>query len=311
MGIDGIDLQFSSFSLTILNVIIGLIMFGVALDMRWDDFRRVGRTGRAAVVGLGSQFLILPALTFGLIWLLRPHPSMALGMLLVASCPGGTVSNFLTHLARGDTALSVSLSAVSTLAAALMTPFNLAFWGGLYEPTAQLLRQVALSPVDLLLTICTILVAPVLLGMTLAGRRPHWAAKARRPMRIFSLICLAGFVVVALAANFDIFLQHIGWVAGLVLLHNGVALASGYTLAGIAGLPESSRRAVTFEVGIQNSGLGLILIFDFFGGLGGMAIVAAWWGVWHLISGSLLATFWSRRPTTSAATSDAVLEAAR
>lgn len=309
MDVDHIALQFSSTSLTILNVIIGLIMFGVALDMGWDDFRRVGRTGRAAVVGLSSQFLILPALTFGLIWLLRPHPSMALGMLLVASCPGGTVSNFLTHLARGDTALSVSLSAVSTLAAALMTPFNLAFWGGLYEPTAQLLRQVALSPLDLLLTICTILLAPVLLGMTLASRRPAWAARARRPMRIFSLVCLAGFVVVALVANFDTFLQHIGWVASLVLLHNGVALTSGYVLAGAAGLTESARRAVTFEVGIQNSGLGLILVFDFFGGLGGMAIVAAWWGVWHLISGSLLATFWSRRTPRLASTSDIPAEA--
>lgn len=295
MDVDHIDLQFSSTSLTVLNLIIGLIMFGVALDMRWSDFRRAARTGRAAVVGLGSQFVVLPALTFALIWLLEPHPSMALGMILVASCPGGTMSNFLTHLGQGDTALSVSLSAVSTLAAAIMTPFNLAFWGGLYAPTSALLQDIALRPLDLFLTICTILVLPIALGMTFAHRQPRWAARARRPMRIFSLLCFAGFVIVALAGNFRIFLSHIGIVAGLVLVHNGGALAGGYGLSRLVGLEETARRAVTFEVGIQNSALGLILIFDFFNGLGGMALVAAWWGVWHLVSGLSLASYWSRR----------------
>ena len=296
MDVDQIQLYFSSTSLTVLNGVIGLIMFGVALDIRGDDFRRIRHHSRAAVVGLAAQFFLLPALTFVLVTLLRPQPSMALGMILVASCPGGTMSNFLTHYGRGDTALSVSMSALSTLMAAFMTPLNLAFWGGLYGPTAKLLRQVALSPWDLLWTIVIILVVPILLGMGLAHRFPGLAARARRPMRFLSLAFFAGFVVVALLSNLEYFQRYIGVVAGLVLLHNGVAMAGGYTVSRWLGLNEAARRAVTFEIGIQNSALGLILIFDFFGGLGGMAIVAAWWGVWHLVSGLSLATYWSRHP---------------
>ncbi len=300
MDVDQIQLHFSSTGLMVLNGIIGLIMFGVALDIKSEDFKRIAADGRAAVVGLGAQFFLLPALTFVLVRLLQPHPSMALGMILVASCPGGTMSNFLTHFGRGDTALSVSLSAVSTLAAALMTPLNLAFWGGLYGPTAELLRQVALSPLDLLLTITTILLLPILLGMGMAHRFPELAARARRPMRFLSLAFFVGFVIVALLANLEYFQRYIGVVAGLVLLHNGVAMGGGYLVARWIRLGEAARRAVTFEVGIQNSALGLILIFDFFDGLGGMAIVAAWWGVWHLVSGLSLATFWSRRPAAMA-----------
>lgn len=300
MDVDQIQLHFSSTGLMVLNGIIGLIMFGVALDIKARDFQRIRGDGRAAVVGLASQFFLLPALTFVLVRCLQPHPSMALGMILVASCPGGTMSSFLTHFGRGDTALSVSLSAVSTLAAALMTPLNLAFWGGLYGPTAELLRQVALSPLDLLLTIVTILLLPILLGMGMARRFPELAARARRPMRFLSLAFFVGFVVVALLANLEYFRRYIGVVALLVLLHNGVAMAGGYLVARWVRLGEAARRAVTFEVGIQNSALGLILIFDFFDGLGGMAIVAAWWGVWHLVSGLSLAGFWSRRPIPTA-----------
>lgn len=299
MDVDLIRLHFSSTGLMVLNVVIGLVMFGVALDMKVDDFRRVRHNGRAAIVGLGSQFFLLPALTFALVWLLNPHPSIALGMILIASCPGGTTSNFLTHFAHGDTALSVSLSAVSTLAAALMTPLNLTFWGGLYPPTADLLQQVALSPLDLLRTIATILVLPIVVGMSLAHRRPDWAARARRPMRWISLICFGGFVVAALVANAEYFRRYVGLVAGLVFLHNTVALAGGYAASRLLGLDEAARRAVTFEVGIQNSALGLILIFGFFDGLGGMALIAAWWGVWHLVSGLSVATFWSRRAPLS------------
>lgn len=295
MGVDQIQLNFSDTSLTVLNVVIGCVMFGVALDMTVDDFRRARRSGRAVFVGLGAQFALLPALTFLLVTWLEPYPSMALGMILVASCPGGITSNFLTHLGLGDTALSVSLSAVSTLAAALMTPFNLAFWGGLHGPTAALLRHVDLNPLDLLRTIITILVIPVALGMWLAHCYPRWVAWARRPLRLLSVVVFVGFVVAALLANGEYFRRYIGLVVGWVFLQNAVALAGGYGLARLVRLPEAARRAVTFEIGIQNSALGLILVFGFFDGLGGMALVAAWWGVWHLISGLSLAAFWSRR----------------
>lgn len=294
--IDQIHLNFNAAGLAVLNVVLGFVMFGVALDMRPADFRRALATPKAGLIGLGAQFFLLPALTYVLVLVIDPWPSMALGMILIASCPGGNVSNFMTHFARGSTALSVTMSAVSTCAAIVMTPLNLTFWGTLYPPTRAVLRQVALDPKDLFVTVAVILGVPIAAGMWIAARFPNVAAKIRRPMKVFSLLFFAVFVLAALAANFDYFLRYVTHVAGLVFVHNAVALGSGYTAARLAGLVEGDRRAVAIEVGIQNSGLGLVLVFNFFGGLGGMAIVAAWWGIWHIVAGLTVATFWSRRP---------------
>lgn len=294
--VDQVVLSFEQGSLWVLNGAIGLVMFGVALDIKRQDFVRVARDPRPVIIGLGAQFLLLPAFTWLLVKAVQPQPSMALGMMLVAACPGGTLSNFLTHLAKGNAALSVSLSAVSTLACTLLTPLNLAFWAGLHPPTAEILRQVALDPVHLAATVALILGLPVLLGMTVAARRPRLAERLRRPMKFLSLLIFAGVVLGALLANAEHFERWIGTVALLVLCHNATALALGYGSARLAGLDERDRRAVSIEIGIQNSALGLVLIFDYFDGLGGMALVAAWWGVWHILAGLALSGWWSRFP---------------
>ena len=270
-------------------------MFGVALGMRPEDFKRLVSGARPVLIGLGAQFFLLPAFTFLLVTALDPMPSMALGMILVAACPGGNLSNFMTFLARGNTALSVTMSAVSTCAAILMMPANLAFWGSLHTGTRGILRQVALSPLDMMLTVATILGVPIVLGMTIAARYPEPAERLQRAMRPLSMIVFLIFVGAALAANYDYFLRFVGRVAGLVAVHNAVALGLGYTAARLACLREADRRAVAIEVGIQNSGLGLLIIFNFFDGLGGMAIVAAWWGIWHILSGLAISSFWARR----------------
>ena len=303
-AVDAVTLHFDADRLVWLNAVLGLVMFGVALDVRPADFRGMLGRGRAFWIGLASQFLLLPAFTFLLVNLLEPAPSMALGMILVAACPGGNISNFMTHLAAGNTALSVSMSALSTLASTLLTPLNLAFWASLYPPTASLLRDVALDPWDLALTVAIILALPMVAGMGLAARLPALAARLRRPMKIFSLLVFAAFVLLALAANREHFVRWIGTIAGLVALHNAVALGLGYGAARLGRLGEADRRAVALEVGIQNSALGLVLIFDFFQGLGGMALVAAWWGVWHIVAGLTVAGFWSRRPPAALTPAD-------
>ena len=294
--LDQVELNFNEATLTLLNILIGLIMFGVALDIRGEDFRRVIRDPRGPVIGLGAQFLLLPAFTFLLTRVIDPAPSLALGMILVASCPGGNFSNFLAHHAKANAALSVSMTAVSTALAIIMTPLNLAFWGNLDEGTAAILTSVDLDPIDLLVTILLILGIPLVAGMWVAARRPVLADRLRRPMKIFSLAAFGLFIVGALAANWQHFVDHVGAVALAVFLHNGFAILLGYWTARGLKSPVYDARAIGIEVGIQNSALGLILIFSFFNGLGGMAIVAAWWGVWHLISGLTVSTWWSRRP---------------
>jgi BASS family bile acid:Na+ symporter len=217
-------------------------------------------------------------------------------MILVASCPGGNVSNFITHLAGGNTAVSVSMTAISTAAATVLTPLNIALWGSLDPGTAGLLRQVAVDPVGMISTVMLVLAVPLVLGMVVAARAPRVAARLRRPMRIGSLGFFALFVVLAFRANVDHFVSFIGLVFAPVLVQNALAFGLGWGLARVARLAPRDVRAVTIEVGIQNSGLGLVLVFTFFGGLGGTAIVAAWWGIWHIVAGMTLALFWSRRP---------------
>lgn len=295
-AIDQAQLSFNETTLTILNVIIGLIMFGVALDIRTEDFRRVVRDPRGPLIGLGAQFLLLPAATFLIVLAIDPVPSVALGMILVAACPGGNFSNFLAHHARANAAMSVSMTAISTLLAIVMTPINLSFWGSRTEGTAAILTEVGIDPLDMLVIIVLILALPLGLGMLVAARRPAWAARLRTPMKVFSLIAFAAFIVGALAGNWQAFLDHVGTVALIVAAHNATALGLGYAAARGLGTVRYDARAISLEVGIQNSALALVLIFSFFDGLGGMAVIAAWWGVWHLVSGLALSTWWARRP---------------
>jgi BASS family bile acid:Na+ symporter len=294
--IDLVRLNFNPQTLLLLNFVLGFVMFGVSLELKAEDFKEALRTPRALVIGLLGHHLVFPAFTFLLVLLLEPRPSIALGMILVSSCPAGNISNFLTHYAKGNTALSVSISTLSTLAAIIMTPVNIAFWGGLYGPAQPLLRSVAVNPLEMLLHVFLLLGLPLAAGLFVTRRWPRFSARAQKPMKYFSLVFFLIFVLAALAANWNYFLAYVGLVVGIVFVHNASALLTGYGLAYGAALRESDRRAVAIECGIQNSGLGLILIFNFFEGLGGMAVITAWWGIWHIVAGLSVATFWSRRP---------------
>lgn len=299
--VDAIRLNFDEGGLLALNAVIGLMMFGMALDLKLEDFKRICRSPKGPAIGLGAQFILLPAFTFLLTLIVRPGPSMALGMIMVAACPGGNLSNLMTYLAGGNAAMSVSMTAVSTAAAIIMTPLNLSVWGALNPDTAPILRAVSLSPLDVFTTIVMILGIPLALGITVSRFYPGLVERIRKPFKLISVLVFMGVVGLALANNWTIFLKVIGLVVLVVALHNALALTLGYTSARAFRLPERDRRAVAIEVGIQNSALALILIFDFFEGLGGMAIIAAWWGIWHIIAGLIVAGFWSRRPAAEAA----------
>lgn len=293
-AIDQVQLSFNPQSLALINWMLAIIMFGVALGIRPADFSRVLQVPAAAMVGLSCQFLLMPALASLLVWWIAPVPSIALGILLVSACPGGNLSNFLTSVAGGNAALSVSLSALSTLASIFMTPLNFLFWANLNPHTRTLLADISLSPIDILATVLTILVLPTIAGMLLCRWQPQLAYRLLRPMRWLSLLLLTGFIGGALYVNFDHFLAHVGSAFWVVFSVNACGLLLGYGLARALQVRIKEAKAISFETGIQNSGFGLVLVFQFFAGLGGMAVVAAWWGVWHLVSGIALALFWAR-----------------
>ena len=293
--LDAVRLNFSQGDLLLLNLALALIMYGVALDLRWSDFKYLIQHPKAFFLGVFSQFLALPFLTWILITLLNPPPSVALGMFLVAACPGGNVSNFLTYLSKGNTALSVSLTAFSSVSAIFLTPLNFALWAGFYPPTSLLLKEISLDISEVFFTIGIILGIPLILGILTRQKLPDFSAKASKILKPLSILIFAAFVILAFSGNFELFTQYIGMIFFWVLMHNFVALGAGFLTAKVGRLPLADIKTITIETGIQNSGLGLVLIFTYFEGLGGMAIITAWWGIWHLISGMTVASLWKNR----------------
>jgi BASS family bile acid:Na+ symporter len=243
-----------------------------------------------------AQFVLLPFLTCLLTLLLKPHPSLALGMILVSSCPGGSFSNIITFIARGNLAVSVSMTAVSSLLAVVMTPLNFAFYAWMNPATRDVMTQVKLDPWSMVALVFTVVGLPLLLGMFCGQRFPTLKAKSETAMRTISLVVFFGFVGLAFSQNWALFVTHTGGLALLVVVHNLMALGLGFCLATLFRQPEADRRAITLEIGIQNSGLGLTLLFTFMSGLGGAILITAFWGIWHLVSGLLIAVFWGRRP---------------
>ncbi len=294
--IDTVQINFNTQTLWVLNFALAFVMFGIALEISVSDFRRLFQKPKPILVGILSQFVALPAITFLLVLLLQPLPSIALGMFMVAACPGGNISNFISHLANGNTALSISLTAIATLLAIVMTPFNLQFWGSVYQPTATILNAVAILPLEMVELVALLLGLPLGLGIGVNYLRPVLALRLAKVFKVASLLFFISLVFIALYDNRAVFLDYVWYVFWIVVVHNLVAFATGFSLAKLFRLSKENVRSITIETGIQNSGLGLLLIFTFFDGLGGMALLTAFWGIWHLISGLLLAAIWGNRP---------------
>jgi len=293
--LDSVKIHFDNSSLWVLNIALAIVMFGVALGISVEDFKRLFKEPKLVLIGVLSQFILLPFFTYLLILLIKPQPSIALGMIMVAACPGGNISNFMTHLAKGNTALSVSLTAFATFLAMFMTPFNFEFYGNLYGPTSEILKNVQVEPIELVRLVLLILGLPLVLGMWVRMKNEHLAQKLSKILRPFSIILFIAIVIIAFTNNLDVFNNFIHHVLVLGISHNILAILLGYLVAKSFGLSLINQKTLAIETGIQNSGLGLLLIFTFFSDLGGMAIMAAFWGIWHIVSGLLLALIWSKK----------------
>jgi bile acid:Na+ symporter, BASS family len=278
-------IQFSPESLVALNVCLAFIMFGVALEMKAEHFTQLLNQKKAILTGLFSQIILLPFITFLLVLILPISKGMALGMILVAACPGGNVSNFFSMLAKGNVALSVTLTAFSSLLAFIITPINFFFWASLAPNMATEVREFNIDILSLTTNMALILLLPLLAGMWMAKQFSNLTLRIGKTIRLLSILILAAFIVIAFLNNRNAFTSNFINVFWIVLLHNGLALLISYFFSLSLKNNEATNRTVAIETGIQNSGLGLILIFTFFHGNPEMALVAAWWGIWHLISG--------------------------
>ncbi len=298
--IDNVRLNFSEGGLLYMNVTLAFIMFGIALDIKKDNFISMVQNPKSALLGIFSQIVLLPALTFLLIILLNPPPSIAMGMILIAACPGGNISNFISSLAKANVALSVSLTAFSTLSATLVTPINFAFWGGMYvdyyEKARHLNIPIEIDFWQMAQTVFILLGVPLLLGMWVGHRYPAFVDKYRKVIRVASIFLYMTFIVGALIANAK-YINHIIIPLGVVvMLLNAQTLFTGYFTGTLFKVSRADRRTLSIETGIQNSGLALVLIFNpkLFNANGGMAFMAAWWGIWQMVTGIGLALLLAR-----------------
>lgn len=299
-GIDSVRLNFSEGGLLFMNITLAAIMFGVALEIKVQHFKNILSFPKSFILGFGAQFVILPALTFLLVVLLRPPASVAMGMILIAACPGGNISNFISSLSKANVALSVSLTAAATLSASLLTPLNFAIYGNLFvefsERALHLNIPIEIDFWQMAQTVFILLGVPLILGMWVGNRFPNFTAKYLKPIKISSVILYLIFIFGALYANLEHFGSSILPIGILVFLLNAQTLFSGYLVGTIGRVSRADKRTISIETGIQNSGLALILIFNpkLFGGNGGMAFMAAWWGIWQMVSGLILAFILSR-----------------
>lgn len=302
-AIDGIQVTLNAGGMNTINIVLAFVMYGVALGIKPRIFVDVFKQPKSVIVGACCQLLLLPAFTFALAVAFGKaiSPMMALGMILVASCPGGNISNFMSSLSKGNVELSVSLTAISTALAIFTTPANFFIWGNLYLHCADIAGEVPTLSIplwDVFKTIFILLGIPLTLGILTSQFLPKLANFLKKPLQWLSIVFFLAMVVLSFWSNRVAFLQCIKYIFLVVLVHNLLALTIGFCTASAFKLPFKDRRTLTIETGIQNSGLGLALllgtsIFANFPPHGGLLVITAWWGVWHIISGLSIATIFN------------------
>lgn len=277
-----------------LAIALMLLMFSIALSLRPQDFAALRQRRVDLFGGVVAQVIALPVVTFCIVLLLNPPPSISLGMFVVASCPGGVVSNYFTFLARGNVAYSVSLTATSSVLAAFLTPFLIVILSQAYPPTATLLETIEFQPVAFLMQTTILLVVPLAVGMMLAGRKPGFAAILQKRVARIGTLALVVAIVYGSAKFLPLLLPAMPMLLGITMLHNAAALLIGAGTGVLLRADPPTRRALVFELGIQNSGLAIVILLAQFQGLGGAAAIAGVWSLWHLIAGGTVVALMRR-----------------
>ena len=269
----------------LINPLLGVIMFGMGLTLKAEDFKVVFSRPRDVFVGCLAQFTVMPLLAFALTRIFRLEEALAIGVILVGCCPGGTASNVITYLAKGDLALSVGMTAVSTLLAPVLTPLLVWLLAG---------ATVDVDVIGMLLSILWVVILPVALGLLVKRFWPRTTERASAYLPALSSLAICVIVLIVIAANAHKLLSGGLVILLVVVLHNLCGLGAGYLIGSLLRLTPAKRRAISIEVGMQNSGLASSLATLHFAAYPLATIPGALFSVWHNISGALVARVYSR-----------------
>ena len=277
---------FSRVKPTVINPLLGVIMFGMGLTLRADDFRIVFSRPKDVVIGCLAQFTVMPLLAWTLARVFALDEALTVGVVLVGCCPGGTASNVITYLARGDLALSVGMTGVSTLLAPVLTPLLVLLLAG---------KTVDVDVVGMLLSILWVVILPIVAGLLVKRLWPRQTTAATAYLPALSSLAICAIVLIVISASAAKLLSSDLIVILVVMLHNVGGLAVGYVIGTLLGMPAAKRKAVSIEVGMQNSGLASSLATLHFAAYPMATIPGAVFSVWHNISGAIVARIYARR----------------
>ena len=276
---------FSHVKPTVINPLLGIIMFGMGLTLRWEDFRVVFARPKEVICGCLAQFTVMPLLAFLLAKLFQLDDALTVGVVLVGCCPGGTASNVITYLAKGDLALSVGMTSISTLMAPLLTPLLVWLLAG---------KTVDVDVAGMLLSILWVVILPIVAGIVVKRLWPRQTSEATAYLPALSSLAICTIVLIVIAANATKLMSGGLVIVAVVMLHNIMGLALGWCVASMLRLSAPKRRAVSIEVGMQNSGLASSLATLHFATYPMATIPGAIFSVWHNISGALVARLFAR-----------------
>lgn len=268
-----------------ISLLLGIIMFGMGLTLKAKDFAIVFKKPIPVIIGILAQYIIMPVVAFALAKLLNLSPELAAGLVLVGACPGGTASNVMVYLAKGDVPLSVAMTSCSTLLAPILTPLVLLLFAGEWIPV---------DAGSMFLSIVQVIIIPIVLGILINYFLPKAVEKSTEALPLVSVVAIVAIVAAVVSGNRDTIATTGALLFVAVILHNVFGLLFGYLVGAITGLDVTQRRAISIEVGMQNSGLGASLATTYFSPA--TALPSAVFSVWHNISGPLLATIWSQKP---------------
>jgi len=269
--------------------LLGIVMFAMGMTLSMDDFRRVLKSPRVIGLGLILQYGLMPLIAFVIAIVLNLSTALMAGLILVGTCPGGTASNVICYLGRGDVALSITLTAISTLLAVFLTPVLTWLYIG---------QEVPVPIIKMMLTVLNIIILPVAMGIIVNRYFGQHLTQAKVLLPAISVIAIVFIISIIVALNAHQISQLAIPVIVAVLLHNGLGLVGGYTIAKYLGYDEKICRTLAIEVGMQNSGLGVALATKYFTPLA--ALPGAFFSIWHNITGSLLAAYWTRKSKDAA-----------